>query len=404
LLLTRLRSSANIYEQIELLQTLTRLKGLGFDTGYDGLGHPITVADLLDELYLKAGDFRIWAIVRRVAGLRQMVDIGLSDAVTSILIQGKQIAVGRAYSEASLIVIPQSPQEIEEKINNFCREDIRDRVLTQEILIYLGILIKSEPELFQGLLTLRVGYLILLITSELAEALRVTQGEAYEHLMELSPFEVKTSLRKVLTGYSQISTLLRQQESLHIRQKESDINWVAPPSINEGEIEAPPSGWRKFRQTEGALNRVPKDFFQQVWLLMEHCQGLVVGDKLERRNRLESKPILAEMTAGEKNFALQIEHLLNKIEAPEYRQVNVEALMELGAIAANNPNLQIEEDIVLDVLIGHAVRLAWLENHPHRSDRYDEDKASAWGSFYNTSPGDCVNYIFKALRFLTEFI
>jgi phosphorylase kinase alpha/beta subunit len=137
---------------------------------------------------------------------------------------------------------------------------------------------------------------------------------------------------------------------------------------------------------------------------MEHCKGIVIGDKLERRNRLESEIILSEMTAGEKNFALQVEHLLNKIEAPEYRQVNVEALMELAAIAESNPQLQIEEYIVLDVLVGHAVRLAWLENNPGHSDRYDQDKGSAWRSFYNTSPTDCATHILKAFRFLTEFV
>ncbi|MEA5576303.1 glycoside hydrolase family 15 protein [Anabaena sp. UHCC 0451] len=401
-LLSYLHSSENIYGQIEVLQTLTRLKGLEFDTGYGENSHPVTVGDLLDEVYTKASYSGLWAVVRRAAALRQMVDIGLSDAVTSILVRGKQIAVGRAYSEASLIVVPKSHHEIAEKINNFCREDIRDRVLTQEILIYLGVLIKSEPELFKGLLTLRVGYLILLITSELAQELGVTQDEAYDHVMQLSPYEVKMRLEKVLTSYSGVTGLLRQQESLHIKQKESDIAWVVQPTINE-EIEVEPENWRRFRQAEGAINRVPKDFFKQVWLLMHHCKGLVIGDKLERRNRLESELMISEMTAGERNFALKIEHLLNKIEAPEYRQVNVEALMELAAIAANNPNLQIQDYIVLDVLIGHAVRLAWLENHPQRSDRYDEDKGLAWPHFYNTSPSDCATYILKALRFLTEF-
>jgi phosphorylase kinase alpha/beta subunit len=402
-LLSYLRSSENIYEQIELLQTLIRLQGMEFDTGYAGPGYSVTVADLLDEVYTKAGDLGIWAVVRRAAGLRQMVDISLSDAVTSILVQGKQIAVGKAYSEASLITVPMSHDEIADKINHFCREDISDRVLTQEILIYLGILIKSEPELFQGLLTLRVGYLILLITSELAQELDVTQDEAYDYLMQLSPFEVKMRLRQVLTRYTGTSNLLRQQESLHVKQKESDIAWVVLPAIGE-EIELPIGGWRRFRQAEGTTGRVPKDFFKQIWLLMQHCKGLVIGDKLERRNRLDSELMLSEMTAGERNFALLVEHLLNKIEAPEYRQVNIEALIELAAIAANNPKLQIEEYIVLDVLIGHAVRLAWLEHHTDRSDRYDEDKGSAWRSFYNTSPGDCASYILKAFRFLTEFV
>jgi len=403
LLLSSLRASENLYEQIELLQTLTRLQGLEFDTGFGESGQRVSVADLLDEVYTKAGELGLWAVVRRAAGLRQMVDIGLSDAVTSILIRGKQIAVGRAYSEASLISVPMPHNEIADKINHFCREDIRDRVLTQEVLIYLGNLIRSQPESFQGLLTLRVGYLILLITSELAQELQVTQDEAYERLMELAPFEVKSRLYKVLTAYPGMSKLLRQQESLHVKQKESDIDWVVLPEINE-EMEIPLGGWRRFRQAEGALNRVPKNFFQQVWLIMHHCKGLVIGDKLERRNRLDSEVMLSEMTAGEKNFALRIEHLLNKIEAPEYRQVNIEALMELAAIASRNPKLQIEEYIVLDVLIGHAVRLAWLEKHPERGDRYDEDKASAWRSFYNTSPKECATYILKAFKFLTEFV
>ena len=113
--------------------------------------------------------------------------------------------------------------------------------------------------------------------------------------------------------------------------------------------------------------------------------------------------LLAEMTAGEKNFALQIEHLLNKIQAPEYRQVNIETLMELAAIAQRNPDLRIEDYIVLDVLIGHAVRLGFLEKFPDRKERYDEYKAAAWRSFYETSPYLCASYIAKAVKFLTQF-
>jgi phosphorylase kinase alpha/beta subunit len=365
----------------------------------------VTVADLLDEVYIKAGTSGAsphWTVVRHAAGLLNKVDIGLSDAVTDILVRGKQITVGKAYTEASLMARPMSYTEIMDKIREFCGEDIRDRVFTQEILIYLGLLIKGEPQLFDGLLTLRVGYLILLLTSELAHELRLTQDEAYEHLMQLSPFEVRMRLRQVLAGYEGMNQVLRQQESLHVKQQEQEIEWVVP--VEPDEAEAPTAGgWLRQRQLDGALNRVPKDFYPSVWRLLKHCKGLVIGDKLERRNRLDSHLILSEMTPGEKNFALRIEHLLNKIQAPEYRKVNIEALMELAAIAQANPELQVEEYIVLDVLIGHAVRLAWLEKFPERADRYDEYKAAAWRAFYGTSPRDCASSIVKAFRFLTRF-
>ena len=404
LLLDSLRESQNLYEQIELLRTLRRLRGLDFDTGFGGPGVPVTVADLLNEVYIKAGlesPSPYWAVVRQAAGLLNKVDISLSDAVTEILVRGKQITVGKAYSEASLIKNPMSHQEIRAKIEEFCREDIRDRVLTQEILIYLGILIKSEPPLFDGLLTLRVGYLILLLTSELAAELGVTQDEAYEQLMRSSPFEVKMRLRSCLAGYEGINQKLRQQESLHVKQPEQDINWVV---AGEDETEEAPltGSWQRKRQLDGSAGRVPKDFYPSVWRVLKHCKGLVIGDKLERRNRLDSQPILSEMTPGEKNFALRVEHLLNKIEAPQYRSVNIEALMELAAIAHRNPDLQIEDYIVLDVLIGHAVRLAWLERFPEKANQYDEYKAAAWRAFYNTSPTECASHIVKAFRFLTQ--
>jgi phosphorylase kinase alpha/beta subunit len=418
LLLNQLRGSDNLYQQIELLHTLTKLKGLNFSTGFGGVEVKVTVANLLDEVYFKAANFSNrpqWAIVRYAAGLLDKIDISLSDAVTDISISGKQLTVGMAYSQDALIDRPMSHTEIIQKIDEFCREDIRDRVLTQEIIIYLGLLIKSQPNLVKGLLTLRVGYLILLLTSELAIELGLTQDEAYEQLMALSPFEIQTRLHHVLTDYQGLGNTIFKQESLHLNQAQDRIEWVVntvDPVINK--VPSPPIDWRYQRRKDGAINRVDRDFYPSVWRLLEHCKGITIGDKLEKRNRLDSEIILSEMTPGEKNFALRIEHLLNKIDAPEYRQLNIEALMALAALSERNPDLDIEEYIVLDVLIGHAVRLAWLDidlpkitiSQLDRSafdpNNYDRYKSFAWGAFYQSSPQICASYIVKSLQFLSQ--
>jgi len=36
--------------------------------------------------------------------------------------------------------------------------------------------------------------------------------------------------------------------------------------------------------------------------------------------------------------------------------------MALSALAEGNPKLQIEDYLVMDVIVGHAVRLAWLDS------------------------------------------
>ena len=115
-----------------------------------------------------------------------------------------------------------------------------------------------------------------------------------------------------------------------------------------------------------------------------------------------SELILSDTTPEEKDFALRIEHLFNKIQAPEYRQVNVEALMELSELFDTNPDWQVDDYIVLDVLVGHAVRLAWIDGGDHRAHRYLQDKAKAWRSFYLDSPYHCARYIAKAMQFLIE--
>ncbi len=400
-----LRQSENLYEQIELLQTLRASQGLNFLTPLVSGQSPLTVAELIHEVYEKASQLRLWALVRRAAALLEKVDIGLSDAVTDILVRRKQIAVGKAYSEASLITQPLANPELKAKLREFCREDIRDRVLTQEILLHLGVLLNADPERFKGFLTLRVGYLILLLTSQIAKEQKLTQDEAYEALMQQSPFEIKMMLLAVLEGYDDLNQVLQQQESLHVGKAAQSIEFVVAQDTFEGhspESEMMNRDWRQRRQLEGSLNLVPKDFYKSVWQLLNQCKGVVIGDKLERRNRLDSYPLVLEMTPGETNFALRIEHLLNKIQAPEYRQMNIEALLELAAIAQRNPDLNIEDYLVLDVVVGHAVRIAWLDEYPQHQDGYSSHKANAWSAFYQMPPADCAEAIARAFRYLIE--
>ncbi|WP_218082322.1 glycoside hydrolase family 15 protein [Anthocerotibacter panamensis] len=418
--LTRLQHTANLYEQIELLQLLVRLKGLDFDTHLGAPDAPaVLVQDLIAEVYLTAGlghqnehpvliepadtsdgtgyGGPYWAVVRRAAGLLGKVDIGLSDAVTILLVRQKQISVGKAYSEDALINRPLTDQEVVAKINEFCREDIRDRVLTQEVIISLSLLMRANPRLFTSLLTLRVGYLILLITTDLAQEHNLTQDEAYEQVMHLSPYALQTHLARVLADYEEMHQVFFLQESLHTNHEQ--ISWLLAPTRT---LTPPVGGWFKKRQRDGTLNRVPRGFYPKVWLLLRHCRGLIIGDKLERRNRLDSELILAQMTPGEGDFALWVEHLLNKIAAPQYRQVNIEALMTLASLVESNPGLLIADYIVMDVLIGHAVRLVWLETNRRDADHYEDYKASAWRAFYESAPQEVATYVIAALQFLTQ--
>jgi len=399
-LLTRLQETSSLYVQVEILERLMRMHGIEFVFIREGTEEMVSIADLLEDVYAQAArgsnGLPFWTIVRRIAGLCDKNDVALSDAVTDILVRQKQMTVGKSYSGASLISHPLPPEEIREKIRTFGGSDVRDWVLTQEMLIYLGLLIKSEPQLLRGLITLRVGYLILLITSDLADEYNVRQEEAHELLMDLSPSDIQRRLREVLGEYDDRARLVHRQETLPLQ------HGIVETFDQYKTLAKPKDGWLHYRQREGTLNRVPAGFYPNVWNLLKHCKGVIIGDKLDIRNRIDSGLVLSEMTAGEKNFALWIEHLLNKMDAAKYRQMNVETLVELAAMAKRSPDLFIDDYLVLDVIIGHAVRLAWLDCNPDRTADYGEDKPAAWTSFYETSPPHCASFVVKALQVLTS--
>lgn len=401
-LLDRLRNSDNLFEQVEILQRLKNIAGAEFDTGWGTQETPVRVTDLLNEAYDRAargnGDNRpYWTLVRRTAALLGKADLGLTDAITDILVRQKQITVGKAYFEDALITRPLPFDEIMDKIRRFAGEDVREQVLTQEILVSIGMLIRTEPELFNGLLTMRVGYLELLIITEMADELGLRQEDAYEALMDSSPSAIQRRLRAVLVGRDQKVNLLRRQEALSLGRG----NLGQLELKGESEPDAVNENWLKIRERQGALSRLPEGFSPRVWELLHHCQGLIIGEKMDVRNRLESREIVSESTAGEKNFAVRLEHLLHKIEFPEYRQLNVEALNTLATITAEHPEIYIEDFITLDVLIGHAVRQAYLHWHPEREEKYAEDKPSAWREFYESTPARCEKYVGRALQYLT---
>lgn len=100
---------------------------------------------------------------------------------------------------------------------------------------------------------------------------------------------------------------------------------------NDDRIEADKQGqWLRRRRLDGALNRVPRDFYPRVWSVLEKCQGIDIAGKVLPQS------LTQEMTSGELKFALAVETVLNSIPQPEYRQLIVEALMVLTLVSEHN--------------------------------------------------------------------
>jgi phosphorylase kinase alpha/beta subunit len=299
-----------------------------------------------------------------------------------------------------LISKPLPDQELLDRIDRFCRDDVRDRILTQEVLLYLGILVRARPALFQQLSTVRVSHIIGLLTSQLSKRLSLPVEDAFDALLNLPPLELKSRLEKVLERYGQIESLPQQLEHLGSTGSAGVTEWREDLGLSR--LPEPDDGWLAWRQHLGIVDRRPADFYMRTWRIFRHVPCLVIGDKLDRKNRLESRLIVSDMTPGEKGFALLIEHLLNKIVAAEYRQLTMETLTLLWSFFEQNPDLKLTETLYIDAIVGHAVRLHYLGVHPEREATYGELKVEAWRLFYASSPQATSAALAQALRFLLD--
>jgi phosphorylase kinase alpha/beta subunit len=396
-LVERLWASISLQEQAEVLELLARRLGPHARLQAPEGRSPVLVTVLLEEVYRRGLEEADWNVVRRVAGAMGLVHPQLEDALTDLLVRQKQVVVGRNYTNESLISQPLGSKQIAAMIRRFSGEDGREWMLQQELLLAVDGLVRLEPDLLSGTLTLQLGQLLLLLTGELAAEENLSPIDAFEALCSQPPHGIRRRLRAVLADVDHARASLQRKEQLHLRGR---VRWSVPDPLDElpgGEC------WLQHRMRLGALGRVPRDFYPGIWDLLHHCRGLVIGDKLERRNRLESAPLVSEKTPGERNFASLVEQLLGKIEAPEYRQLCSEALLTLMAFVAANPQVQFDDDLALDVVIGHAVRVGWQERHPGvPSSEYGLHKAEAWDQFYRSSPAACRRWQLRALQQLTE--
>ena len=399
LLIGQLKTNANLYAQLEALSLLSLRHGLDYDTGLTALDGTVgCVRDLLEEIYERAGDRHAWYIVRRCAGLLGKYDINLEQAATEILVRQHALTLGLAYSSRATLTRPADSSEILHTIRTYNSNDASEHIIIQELILYLGMLIKSNPELFTDMHTVRVGHILqLIIVRQQRESGCDSLDQAFIKILSLSPYQLSVKVKETLEDYSNTEEQLDLAETLHYeadcRELTSARFSKSMDPLGRGEI----YDWYQWREQQGSVGRENNAFFASVWDILHHCKGLMIGEKLNSKNRLDSESTLSQMTAGEQSFKLHVNHLLNKIQAPVYRQLTVEALKAMASIFRDNASLQIDDTLLTDILISHAVRISWLQSHPESKDNYEECVSLAWQAFYHNPPHKVANGILDAL-------
>ncbi|MFZ4700458.1 MAG: glycosyl hydrolase family 15, partial [Candidatus Methylumidiphilus sp.] len=223
---------------------------------------------------------------------------------------------------------------------------------------------------------------------------------AFTEILGLAPHRLAQLVRETLEDYDNSQTQLGQVETLHYEGPQRQLTAARFAASMNPKDRNVAEDWHEWRERQGSVGREGEAFFNGVWSVLQHCRGLMIGEKINSKRRIDSESVRAQLTSGEQTFKLHVNHLLNKIQAPVYRQLTVEALRALASIFHDNAELQVDDTIFTDILIGHAVRLCWLQSHPQHQDTYEEYVSLAWQTFYQLPPHAVANAILDALLHL----
>uniref|UniRef100_A0A4W5MJE1 Phosphorylase b kinase regulatory subunit n=1 Tax=Hucho hucho TaxID=62062 RepID=A0A4W5MJE1_9TELE len=278
--------------------------------GPDFFAKDETLMEDMERLYRRAGTRKLWLAVRYAAAVIMKFASSIAPHITTLVVHGKQVTLGLFGHEEEVISNPLSPGVIKGILYSKCCGE-REAVLQQELVIHIGWIISNTPELFSGMLKIRVGWIVQAMKHEL----EIRAGDMPpQDIYQMSPSDVKQLLLDVL------------QPQQHGRS------------------------WINRRQIDGSLNRTPHGFYDRVWQILERtCNGIVVAGI-----HLPQQPTLSDMTMYEMNFSLLVEDTLKDIVLPEYRQIVVELLMVVSIVLERNPELEFSEKVDLDVLVKEA--------------------------------------------------
>lgn len=179
----------SIYCQCQLWGILLNRHGEQYEV------HGSTVHEELTALYHRSGSLRYWRAVRYCSSLLHHIVDSISPFITTVLVNGKQLTVGVIGHKETVFDKPMTPAEIKDVMYSSVQPyNVIQAVLQQEVVLYCGRLIATNPDIFKGILKIRVGWVL--------EAMRLylhISGAKGTDVDNLSPFEVRQLLQRVLT-------------------------------------------------------------------------------------------------------------------------------------------------------------------------------------------------------------
>nr|XP_057922956.1 phosphorylase b kinase regulatory subunit alpha, skeletal muscle isoform isoform X3 [Doryrhamphus excisus] len=300
-----LKDTRSLQDQADILYILFKDKGMEWDTRLHGKGP--TVRLLLTDLYEKAGELKDWGLIRMISGILRKKVEELDSACSDLLAHQKHLTVGLPPEpREKTITAPIPPDQLAALIDEASDNNISVAILTQEIMVYLAMSIRTQPDLFSEMFRLRIGLIIQVMATELAQSLNCSGEEATESLMSLSPSELKNLLHHILSG-----------KEFGVQRSGRDTEAGVSPAISIHHL----GNVGATKSERAGISKLKSDM-----KMLEHRMSLTGLSKVEHRSSL-TDPFQPEQSVTSPRKSLRSHSLdIDNIESGRYRLPSIESL------------------------------------------------------------------------------
>lgn len=304
---------------------------------------PVSVRDLVQFVYYQAQTKGYWLVARTCYARLGQFPIDMADGLTVLAARHLAVVIGKSKVNSIAIDAPMQNDEIGACINKLYHHAL-ERTLVQEFLAIIGTVMRTEPQLFDGLRSVQVHSLMLLCAEVTDTA---TDMELLITLGAMSPATMLQRVRKILANQHRAFTR-GLQSGVYTGEESKTAGGSRRMAVD--------TDWFEWRVARGSITRLDDELLKGIWQSLGSAHSLVFGDQSSQESILDCELVRSSMTPGEVSFANHIDHLTQQLHPTYFKSAVLEALYGFTQFCQKHPGARFDSPILLAQVLERAAK------------------------------------------------
>lgn len=301
---------------------------------------PVLLREYIKNIYQQAQKNNAWLVVRLCFSALGFVHTDLNDSLTIMSSRNMSVVVGNNdLSEIEFCHSFSNQGFFDELDHQFT--DPLERTLVLELLSAIGALVKTAPNLFEGLRSIQLRNFMMLYAMDKGDADDVSM---LEWIGLQSPALLVKKLKTIMASHNHSFSRGIHLDAPYFPYQETDVFGARMATAVD-------TDWFEWRLARGLIMHFDDKFLKNIWHSLMFSKRLVFGDRGNDKQTLDCEWVRSAMTPEETSFAYLIDNLTQPLHPIYYKAAVIEALFAYTNFCLSNPQVRFKEPVVFSEIL-----------------------------------------------------